>query len=79
MCLRLMQKLTHVPLAIAIFSCFDVSDDDNDDDVCCVSVFSVTPSKNKSCSAAREAGSLAEVSNQISSRLLAEKCLLNWQ
>ena len=37
MCLRLMQKLTHVPLAIAIFSCFDVSDDDDDeDDVCCV-------------------------------------------
>jgi len=64
-----LQKLTHVPLAIAIFLVlmflYYDDDDNGDNDVCRVSVFSVTPSKINSCSAAREAESLVEVSKQI--------------
>jgi len=45
--LLVFMQLTRDLFAIAKFlSCFDISTDD-DDDVCCVSVFSVTPSKNK--------------------------------
>jgi len=51
------------------FSCFDLStdddnDDDDDDDVCCV-YLQCNAIQEYSCSAAREAESFDEVSNQI--------------